>query len=185
MASPPKPDRKTPRLPAPWHQASWGWRKWVMVAGYDHWWWCLEEFGVCELCPEQLFPVWELAVGKTDLAVCTRPNGLMVESDALSQSLKGKTPERAEVTELRAMKGSDERRGPCCWMTQPCFKCLFFCSLCYWSVQSTDRYQMQFSAHSVATRMWILILKGLMCREREGAGNLDCIANILNKIDIK
>lgn len=51
-----------------------------------------------------------------DLAACTWPNGLMVERDALSQSLKirAKKPETAEGTELRATKGSNERRGACC-----------------------------------------------------------------------
>lgn len=95
-----------------------------------------------------------------DLASCTWPNGLMVESDALSQSLKI----RVKNQKWRKWWNWGQQRevireGVCAaeWLSYVLN--VFFCSLHYWNAQSTGCYPMQFSAHSVAICMWILILK--------------------------
>lgn len=122
----PKPNRKTPRLPALLR----GWRNWAMVPGDDHSWWCFGGAAVYEPCPEQLFPVWELVVGKTGrLQIWLPAPGLTgwwwkAMPSLISQN-KGKKPETAEGTELKATNGSDKRRGACCWVTQLRSKCHF------------------------------------------------------------
>lgn len=69
-------------------------------------------------------------------------------------------------------------------MTQICFKCLFlqFALLeC-----TTHRLLPNAILCSQCCNLYVNFNpERLMCREREGAGNLDCIANAFNKINIK
>lgn len=78
VASPPKPNRKTPRLPAPLHCASWGWRNWAMVAGTSWCVWAMPRAAVLAVG----------AGGGRNSLNAGLANGLTVESDGLSQTLK-------------------------------------------------------------------------------------------------